>query len=286
MTDTGEQDYEQLLQDFGAQLDGAVTRLAARRRRRTRTSVGAFAVALAAAGALLLSGGGEHLDVVAQAKAALDPAGEIVHMVTATHIESSGSVGPTSITKQWSASNPTRWRVAFSVPTPTVTPGGKPVRKRDGLITGAMQFSYAAGTEEFYMQQVNSLEVRTGVSERSPRATPSPLGVEPVASVRAMLASGQLRDVGSGTVDGRPVLRLEGRESRGSNPAWPVQYDVDPNTFAPVRVAVEVPRAGRPSSTIVVLIDTYERIPLNAASASLLQIKPSGTPTVRRHHAG
>lgn len=60
-----------------------------------------------------------------------------------------------------------------------------------------------------------------------------------------MLASGQLHLIGKGTVSGREVLRLTGSEPRprptsvSSGAAYPVEYDVEPETYAPVRVTVE-----------------------------------------------
>ena len=64
-----------------------------------------------------------------------------------------------------------------------------------------------------------------------------PLGTDPVAGIRSMLAAGQLHDAGSGTVDGRAIRRLVGEElSRPQGFAhspWPVEYDVDPTTYAP-----------------------------------------------------
>lgn len=296
MTDSRHDGYDQLLEEFGRQLKSGEQNVRRRRRRRLRATGGVLVLAFTGTVALSLigSGDGSRLEVLAQARAALAPAGEIVHLVTSTHFESRGgsapAVGPTSKAEQWSSTSPLRWRVAFIVPTPTTTPGGKPVGKLDGLVTGPMQFSYSGGTFEFYAQRPNTLEVRTGLSDESPRATPSgPLGVEPVARVRKMLEQGQLRVAGKGTVDGKPVVRLVGDEPRGTNAPWPVEYDVNPVTYAPVRVAIEAAparrRAGAGVQVSVLQVDTYQLIPLNSSTASLLAIKPAGKTTVIRHHA-
>jgi hypothetical protein len=233
-----------------------------------------------------------HLDVLAQARAALAPPGQIVHLLTTTHFETRGRSGATSTStsQQWSASDPTRWRVAFSIPAPTSTPGGKPVGNLDGLVTGPMQIAYRDGTEELYSQRPNTLEVTTGLRDDGSHAAPQgPLGVEPVATVRSLLAAGRLHSAGRGTVNGRAVQRLLGKEPRGSDPPWPVEYDVDPRTDAPVRVTIEAPRAAQPAGigvpVIVLDVDSYQRLPLNRATASLLKIQSTGRPTVYRRRA-
>jgi hypothetical protein len=293
MTETGHPGYDRLLEDFGRALGAAAARHARTRRRRRRASAGALALAGVLAGVLVLLGAGPRtrLDIVAQARAALAPAGQIVHLVTTEHIQTAGHrPGSTSTSQQWSAIDPPRWRVAFDIPTPTATPGGKPIGHLDGLVTGPMQIAYGEGTEESYFQQPNTLEVMTGLREDGSHAAPhGPLGVEPVATVRALLVARELHDAGRATVNGRAVRRLVGEESRGENPPWPVEYDVDPRTDAPVRVRIEAPRAAQPAGieapVIVLDVDSYQRLPLNSATASLLRIQPTGHPTVQRRRA-
>src|ERR1019366_3454304 len=146
--DTG---YERLMEDFGRHLQEAEARAAGRPRRRGRVAAGALVLAGIAAGSLMLTGagGGGRLDVVAQAKAALAPAGRVVHLVSTSHMEMRGGsqaeiVGPEAeegtprVTERWSASQPTRWRVASTVPIVTV----------HGTSTGSVQRSYGGGTEQ------------------------------------------------------------------------------------------------------------------------------------------
>jgi hypothetical protein len=91
-------------------------------------------------------------------------------------------------------------------------------------------------------------------------------------------------------VDGHPVKRLTGEElnvpPRPPHPPWPVEYDVDPETFAPVRFTVEevgVSFAGNTGTpTQVVDVNTYEELPLNETTAVLLSVHPTGNPAVHR----
>jgi hypothetical protein len=294
MTETGHPAYERLLEDFGRALVAGAARHARMRRRRRHAGAGALALVGIGVGAFVLAGIAPrtHLDELAQARAALAPPGQIVHLLTTTHIETRGRSGPgaTSTSQQWSASDPTRWRVAFSIPTPTSTPGGKPVRDLDGLVTGPMQIAYRDGTQELYSQQPNTLEITTGLrDDGSHAALQGPLGVEPVATVRSLLAAGRLHSAGRGTVNGRAVRRLLGKEPRGSNPPWPVEYDVDPRSDAPVRVRIEAPPAAQPAGiavpVIVLDVDSYQRLPLDSSTVSLLKIQPVGDPTVYRRRA-
>jgi hypothetical protein len=153
-----------------------------------------------------------------------------------------------------------------------------------------VQLSYADGTEQLYVQSLNTLDVRSGVSEGAGRESLSEgsLGAEPIPRIRALLEAGRLRDAGSGTVDGRMVRRLVGEEGRGAGSApWPVEYDVDPATYAPVRFTVEEVGTSIPGNagipTAVIDVGTYEELPLDQASEALLSIRPTSSPTVHRY---
>jgi hypothetical protein len=297
MTETRHGTYDELVEDFGRRLQEAATRRAGRQRRRRRAAAGVLVMSAIAAGTLLLTAGGGRLDVVAQAKAALAPAGHIVHLITTSHMEMRGGspaeiVGPEAedntprVTERWSTSEPTRWRVATTVP----IVGGH------GTSTGPVQLSYGDGTEELYIQSLNTLDITTGVRDDSLHASLSggPLGLDPVARIRSMLGAGQLHDAGSGNVDGRAVRRLVGDELtsplRVRHAPWPVEYDVDPLTYAPVRFTVEdvgMRMRGNPGNlTTVVDVNTYEVLPLNDSTESLLSVKPRGNATVRHDQDG
>jgi hypothetical protein len=295
MTETRHDGYERLMEDFGEHLQEAETRAAGGQRRRRRNAVGLLVLAGIATGTLILTGagGGERLDVVAQAKAALAPAGHVVHLVTTSHMEMRGGsraeiVGPEAeenkprVVARWSTSEPTRWRVTSTVPIVTA----------HGTSIGPVQLSYGGGTETLYVQSLNTLNIRTGISADGPRASlfDGPLGTDPVARIRSMLEAGQLHNAGSGTVDGHPVKRLMGEERnlplRHPHPPWPVEYDVDPETFAPVRFTVEEVGVSFPGNTgtptQVVDVNTYEELPLNETTAALLSIHTTGNPAVHR----
>jgi hypothetical protein len=293
MTETRHGTYDALLEDFGRQLGHAAARRSRLQRRQRRAIAGVLVLAGIVGGTLLLTGGGvAPLDVVAKAKAALVPAGHVVHLVTTSHMEMRGGsqatiVGPEAgdnaprVTERWSSSKPTRWRVLTTVP----------IVSGHGTSTGPVQLSYGDGTEDLYIRSLNTLNITTGISEDSLRASLSggPLGPDPVARIRSMLEAGQLHDAGSGTLDGHAVRRLVGQELysplRVRHPPWPVEYDVDPGTFAPVRFTVEEvgmrTRGNTGNLTTVVDVNTYEELPLNESTASLLRIKPTGTPIVR-----
>jgi hypothetical protein len=290
--------YEQLVEEFGRRLEAAGTRPIAGHRSR-RAVASAVVLGVIAAGALALSGigdGGGRLDVVAQARAALAPTGQIVHLVTTAHTEMRGGshseiVGREAeenaprVAERWSTTKPLRWRVASSVPIVTA----------HGTSIGPVQRSYGEGTEELYVQPLNTLNVRAGVSEGSPWVSMSagPLGSDPVARIHAMLEAGQLREAGGGIVDGHAVKRLIGRELDApggtSHQPWPVEYDVNPETFAPVRFTVEEVGVRIPGNTgvptVLVDVNAYEVLPLNERTASLLSIHPTGNPIVERHTA-
>jgi hypothetical protein len=292
--DTG---YERLLEGFGQMLQEAETRPAGRQHGRRRVAAGALALAGIVTGALMLAGAGSggRLDVVAQAEAALEPLGHVVHLVTTSRMEMRGGpqaeiVGPEAergtsrVEERWSASRPTRWRVAAIVPFVTA----------HGTHPEQLQLAYAGGVEELYLKSLNTLDITTGISEDSTRASlhDGPLGTDPAARIRSMLEAGQLHDAGSGAVDGHAVERLVGHElsqSQGSvHPPWPVEYDVDANTYIPVRFTVEEVGMSFPSNTgtptQVVEVNAYEQLPLNETTASLLSIHPAGNPTVTHHH--
>jgi hypothetical protein len=243
-------EYERFLDEMGVQLDLAAIRRTSQLRRRRRAATGGLALLAAVTGGVLLIGkGAGRVDVVAQAEAALAPAGQVLRLVTVsqlemrggTHAEVTGSQAESlgwnrpRTAEQWSASEPTRWRIATTIPTAT----------RAGFVTAApIQCAYSAGSEETYDQGFLTNEVvivpvskgQDESSEQSPCTTQvsGGLGTEPVAHIRTMLESGQLKAAGKATVNGREVLRLTGEEARthptGAGPAWPIEYDVEPET--------------------------------------------------------
>jgi hypothetical protein len=293
--DTG---YGRLLDGFGQMLQEAETRTAGAQHGHRRAAAGALALAAIATaiGTVMLTGAGSggRLDIMAQAEAALEPPGQVVHLITTSRMEMRGGsqaeiVGPEAgdntprVEERWSASQPARWRLVATVPFVTA----------QGTHPEQVQRSFVGGVEEVYLQSLNTLDITTGMSEDSTRVSlrDGPLGVDPAARIRSMLEAGQLHNVGSGSVDGHTVERLVGDElgpPLGSRHLpWPVEYDVDANTYIPVRFTVEEAGMSFPGNTgtptQVVEVNAYEQLPLNETTVSLLSIHPAGSPIVIHH---
>jgi hypothetical protein len=142
--------------------------------------------------------------------------------------------------------------------------------------------SYADGIESTYFQQRNTLQRVTGFADNGPASTVrgwTPLGNDPVAAIREMLARRQLRDAGEATVAGRAVHRLVGTRTRrvGSQLVTTrVEYDVAPDTFTPVQARVELPIPARaagqpmPNPSVVLRFLTFQQLPLTHATRRLL----------------
>jgi hypothetical protein len=297
----GRDEYERFLEEMGDQLKQAAKRRSARLRLRRRVATGGLVVAAVLAGTVLAVGNDAgRVDVVAQAEAALAPTGQVLRLVTVSRLEMRGGThaevtGPEAeslgwneprTAEQWSASAPTRWRIATTVPASTSA----------GAVAAApLQCAYSAGNEETYVSnEVVVVPVSKGQdesSQESPCTTQvsGGLGTQPVARIHSLLESGELKAAGKTTVNGREVLRLVGDETRpqhtGAASAWPIEYDVDPQTYAPIRFTVEMVGAnalGNPGTlTEVTEISTYEQLPLNESTAGLLSLKTSGTPVIR-----
>jgi hypothetical protein len=272
------------MNEFGRRLEEAA---AVPRRRRPRVLLlagPAVGAALVLTALLLLLPGGSttrRLDVVAEARAALASQDDrLVHLVVAQHVEAAHpradfhSAIPPVTTEQWSATAPVRWRVAYVNPPGVVRHGNQPV-----------EVAYADGVEEEYHPDTNTLRRTTGTGAHSAPAA-FPLGTDPVAQLRALLARGELHDAGATTIGGRDVRRLVGvrtREFNGKIATGRIEYDVDPTTYAPVRARIEPAFPIRESDRIVAVLDfrRFERLPLTAQSVAALKIHPK--PGVRVH---
>jgi hypothetical protein len=123
--------------------------------------VGGLAAAAALAAVLVLvgfgAGAGKRLDVVAQARAALSPPQEIVHMVvTDSAVARRGvRVPPPNTTEQWSAVDPPRWRLVQNM-----APAGR------------QEFAYAHGEQLNYVAPRNALTIYRGFSDSGAPRTP------------------------------------------------------------------------------------------------------------------
>lgn len=276
---------ERYLDDFGRALQQAAAAPSPKRAPRRRITLLAgpvVAAALAISAVLLLLPGGttpRRLDVIAEARAALQPqAGRLVHLVVRQHVLDPHRPGyhvtaPPVTTEQWSATNPVRWRMSWTQPSNVGRTSGQPI-----------EVAYADGTEETYHPKSNRLRRVTGLGRQVAPAA-YPLGTDPVATLRSLLASGRLRDAGTTVVAGRPLRRLTGTRSRsfgkGQRVTAPVAYYVDPTTYAPVRVRLGIPIPSKVPIVVILDFQRFEQLPLTDANAGLLKIHPKPGATVR-----
>lgn len=282
---------ERYLDDFASRLRAADAAPTRPRRRRRRVAVAAASAVVAAVAAVVLlagPGGGDRLDVVAEARAALSPRGEIVHMVIRAEAPpDDAGTPPPHVTEQWTAVDPPRWRVVQVLPRPGE--GRGTVGDAQGPIFGRQEFAYAGGVQRVFTAQRNTLVVQKGFSDDGPAAQAPGLfgmGGDPQADLRAMLASGEVTDTGERRVDGRTVRRLVSETSRDTFRRRLV-YDVDADTFAPVQGSLTITLgAGTPQARDIstrFVVERYERIPITPQSAKLLTIttNPDTKVTVR-----
>jgi hypothetical protein len=313
MTESGSEpeiqreEYEGFLEDFGEQLDRGRHRARKLRSRRRVTAGGLALAAIAVAIIAVTSVGGGRVDVVAEAEAALAPAGQLLRIVTSSRLEMRGGaqaevtgheaeslgLNKPRVAEEWSTSAPTRWRIATTIPTATA---------QGSTAAAALQCAYSNGSEETYNEafatnELDLVPVGEGhdeASEESPctNQVSAGLGTDPVAHIHSLLEARQLQPAGSGTVDGRVVLRLTGAErpptieiAGNSNTLWPVEYEVDPETYAPVRFTVEMVGANTFGNigtlTEVTDVSAYEQLPLGESTVALLSIKTTGNPVIR-----
>jgi hypothetical protein len=291
------------LADFGQQLQQAAAAPPLRRPQShsiIALSGGLTAVALVIAVLLLgAAGGSARLDPVAQARAALAPSGKLVHAVVFQHAEViPGHPGvhvsaPDQRTEQWSTADPPRWRIAFSYPDPKTHPHAGRVGDAHGPIIGPVQTAREGNSESTYYQHRNTLLIVRGLPHGLGSALPgpTPLGNDPIGTLRAMLQSGQLRDAGTATLRGRKIRKLVGTTRRTFGKkriTTAVEYDIDPTTFAPVaaRIELPVPIHDTPAVAVILRFEHFELLPLTTQTRRLLQIQLVGHPkiTVTRYH--
>jgi hypothetical protein len=288
---------ERYFDDFGTRLRCAATgrtqRPLGRRRLALASALGVVAIGVTA---LALDVSGTRLDPVAEARAALAAPGEIIYMkITSTSdLGNAGAGAPPQTTEQWSGVAPPRWRVVQTLPPPG-SPGGT-MTNSDGPITpisGRVEMAYGGGEQRQYIADSDTLTVQQGFTDDGPAArVPS---VIPASSgdvetdLRAMLTGGEVTDEGEQQADGRQVRRfvIVRRRGHGDGAAeWRFVYDVDPETYAPIgaTVTLSIPdRSGEPQITTRIHVDEYKKIPLNATTATLLEIQTTPQTKITVH---
>jgi hypothetical protein len=245
---------ERYMDDFGDDLARA-GRARTRRRRRARLALALpGAAALAAGVAVLPSANG--VDAVAEAREALAPANEIVHMKVQTRVGGNG-IGPSA--EQWYGGDPARWRIVQSL-VPGAPAGWRGAHAMPEMV-------YSNDRMRLYDKRRDVVTIFSGMQLLQPMG-PSVLGGDPSTDVRAMLAAGDVRDDGVVTVDGRQVRRLVS-EQEDAGPPRRLVYYMDPLTFAPLGGRMYFGKRRGPA--IVFTVTEYERLPLNDETARLLK---------------
>jgi hypothetical protein len=170
----------------------------------------------------------------------------------------------------------------------------------DGKHTSSL--AYANGVERIYDPRHNYVAINPPDKVPPPETLPLPTsgmaGQErgaPSASLRRMLAEGDLHDAGTVQVNGKTARRLTGVSD--APVARRFVYDVDPNTFAPVdatiitkhqtvaasRVGLHVSHQVEIAKVIAHFqIKSYERIKPTPKAATLLKLHPQ--PDTKIYH--
>ncbi len=240
------------MDDFGRDLQRAAARPPRRTRRRLLVAVPA-ATGLAAVGVVLLPRG-DGIDAIAEARQALAPGNEIVHMVI--EFKPPAGRGPRVTmpkTEQWFATGPDRWRT------------------RTQLGTQGNQFEQIVSNHRvrLYDKRKDVVRIFTGVKMIS-AAGPGLTGGDPATELRRELAAGDVRDDGVVTHEGRQVRRLVRDKKIGRSNTQRFVYYMDPKTFAPLGGRMYFDFASNRRIVAEFTISGYERIPLNEQTKKLL----------------
>jgi hypothetical protein len=173
---------------------------------------------------------------------------------------SKNTLGPT--TEQWYASDPPRWRSVQSFDPPRNAARAQPVPVM-------FQMAYSNDRMRLYDEQRDVVRIFDALDLFSPM-TPSMLGGDPSTDLRELLATGDVRDDGVVTVDGRSVRRLVS-EQKDRGPERRLVYYMDPQTFAPLGGRMYLSFKKRRGPVLEFTVTDYERLPLNGETEKLLK---------------
>jgi hypothetical protein len=274
-----------------------------RRPTRRRLALGVAAIATAGFGvfaALALPVGDRtHLDVVAEARAALTRGGGILHVVTRT-VSQAPSGGAMTVlrkdgtlaqrrtrswtTERWSAVDPYRSHVIIDSPD-----SGRSETAIDGNRYEVGDGSHEIRTATIPKRVFDSLALlQGGPGAPSFQGNPAAVarGADPVDQIQKLLSSGAVHVTGRERFDGRDVLRLVTRSpAAGSTPAAiripsPV-YLVDAETYEPVQITSGMgywpaPHASPQILTTTTTFTTYERLTNTPGHTAALGIDRAG----------
>jgi hypothetical protein len=207
-----------------------------------------FAVAGVAAAALafgvlsVLPGSGPS--PVARAAAVLEPArGTILHsVVVETRVNPDGTRSR-GRTESWRLQSPPFDERSVTVGRETATSNGRP---------------------EAYLPSENTLHVLPPATELPPPTGSPGTGDRVLDGVRGYLSSGQAREAGTVTVDGRPAVRIVFAGSRPKS-----TYVVDAATYEPI----ELRTVADDGTAVTSRFETYEWLPATAANRALLSLR-------------
>jgi hypothetical protein len=238
----------------------------------------AIAIPIAIATAIVVAGfgvTGARLDPIAEARAALAPSGEILHMRIAIETtDPSVANGERQETMEiWSAQNPPRWRVARVIPA------------RSGLgesgVSSRHELAYADGVQTLLISPQNLLQVTRGLEhDESAVVPPSPFGAargDVRADLHSLLGEGRVTDEGEIDVDGRRVHRFTG-QMEAESVSREFVYDVDPRTFEPLAGTLTIRSAGRSEGesfvrTTNMRVELFDRLPVTPANQRSLTVE-------------
>lgn len=310
---------------FGAELRRVAPKV---KRRRRLFTLGGATVALAAAATaavVIAPSAGSRLDVLAEAQAAIATTPDSIIHYAAT-VKSGYPLRKIDIEQQracktdpaevWVATAPGPPRVRVRIP---MNPCGViPVGAR--IATGPFDRAYGDRTSSVYAESDGFMDVTTDLpaeaDEQEAWSAQIPVidtrltegdSKNPVERIRSMLAEGKLTDAGEVEGEkGRKLRRLVGQyeEMRGDPKnqkprTVKVDYRVDADTFAPVRIAVTqsqlVPkdvnlpiRQHRYVHRVITDVTTFsifETLPLTKDNERLLTVEPkAGTDVTTRKY--
>ena len=249
------------MDDFGRDLARATRK---RPRRRLVVAI-PTAVGLATVGVIAIPRG-HGIDAIAEARQALAPANEIVHMKITFKLPGRARMIAGG-TEQWYAADPPRWKTRSIMPSP---------KGRATKLGGMVERVYSGDRMRIYLAKRDVAYINRGVKVAvKPVGAPGPgvAGGDPATELRKQLDAGDLRDDGVVTHDGKQVRRLVREQKIGKRNVQQFVYYMDPQTFAPLGGVMRFFLNGnRRASSFEFVISDYQRIPLNAESERLLKL--------------
>jgi hypothetical protein len=264
-----------VLVDFRSELERAIAQDTARRRPIVLRSAAVFVVAGALGAAALASGvfTANGPSIVERASAALAVQGQtILHVTVVGHQENGGGTTSTWRDESWQSTMPPYERLQVE------QIGTGPVTETSSA--GDAESLYDAKTNTVYVREEPAAPVVGGKVLRwknadgkvhriivsGGRPAPPKTQDDPIAEpfrreVLELLRSGDAKEAGRVTLDGREAIRIVGNGGRAT-------YFVDADTYDPIEFRTEGDGGGTSLRFV-----TYETLPLNEANAGVLSVQ-------------